>query len=489
MAISFSEIPANLRVPGNYLEVDPSLAERGVGTFPFRALLIGQKTTAGTLAANTVERITSAEQASALAGPGSIGSRMAAAWFALNRSTELDLVLLAAAGGGIPNIITLQFGGVPANGGLAVYVGGSRYFIDVSAALTVSATVLRDAINADPESPVVATVNPGVLTQVVLTAKCAGEVSNTIDVRVAHLDGEQVPSGLTVTIINTAIGSGNPSITPALSAVAGIQYDVIAHPFVDASNLTLLETELTGRATAMQAIPGHAFTGAVGSQGTLAALGNGRNSPNSTIVGFESFPGVPCERAAQIAGLVAFYGSIDPARPFQTLALTGFAPAVEDRFTINERNLLLFDGIATTVSDRAGTTRIERLITTYQTNAAGAPSAAYLDVNIRLLLSFYRKSLAARLALRFPRHKLADDDLRNPPAPGSSIVTPSVFKAEVVSHYQELIDLGICEDLDGFIQNSTVERSPSDVNRMDANLAPDFVNQLRVGAVLVQFRL
>ena len=58
MAIQFSEIPSNLRVPGNYLEVDPSLAERGAGAFPFRALLLGQKTAAGTLSPSTVERIT-----------------------------------------------------------------------------------------------------------------------------------------------------------------------------------------------------------------------------------------------------------------------------------------------------------------------------------------------------------------------------------------------------------------------------------------------
>lgn len=489
MAISFNQIPTGLRVPGNYLEVDPSLAESGVGTFPLRALIIGQKTSAGSLAAATIRRITSKEQASAYAGPGSIASRMASAWFAGNRSTEIDLILLADAGGAIPNVRSISFGGVPAAGGLAVYVGGDRYFVDTSGALTATAALLAAAITANPESCMTAAVNPGLLTQVLLTAKNGGEVGNTIDVRVAHLAGETVPTGLTVTIATVSAGSGNPALTSVLAAIAGVQYDVIAHPFLDSSNLGLLETDLAGRAYAIQAIPGHAFTGAVGSQGVLAAIGNARNSENSTIVGFEAYPGVPCERAAQIAGLVAFYGGIDPARPFQTLSLTGFAPLVEDRFTIEERNLLLSDGIATTTTDRAGTVRIERLITTYQNNAAGAPSVAYLDVNTRLLLSFYRKSLAARIALRFPRHKLADDDLKNAPAPGSAIVTPKVFKAECVSHYRELLELGIVEDEDGFISNSTVERSPTDVNRIDAALAPNFVNQLMVGAVLVQFRL
>lgn len=489
MTISFNQIPSGYRVPGYYLEVDPSLAERGVGSFPLRALIIGQKTSSGTLAAATIRRITSKEQASAYAGPGSIGSRMAASWFEANRSTELDLILLADAGGAVPNIRSISFGGVPAAGTLAVYVGGDRYQIDTSGALTATAALLAAAITANPESCMSAAVNPGLLTQVLLTAKNGGEVGNSIDVRVAHLAGETVPTGLTVTIATVSAGAGNPALTSVLAAIAGVQYDIIAHPFLDSSNLGLLETDLAGRATALQAIPGHAFTGAVGSQGTLAAIGNARNSENSTIVGFEVSPMVPCERAAQIAALVAFYGGIDPARPFQTLALTGFAPLVEDQFTTDERNLLLADGIATTTTDRSGTVRVERVITTYQNNAAGAPSVAYLDVNTRLCLSLYRKSLKARIALRFPRHKLADDDLKNPPAPGSALVTPKVFKAEVVSHYRELVEAGICEDEDGFIANSVVERSTTDVNRIDAVLAPNFVNQLMVGAVLVQFRL
>lgn len=488
MTIAFTEIPANLRVPGTYVEFDPSLAERGVGSFPLRGLIIGQKQ-GGTLAALAVERITSPEQASALAGPGSIGSRMAAAWFQVNQATEVDLILLAAAGGATPAIKTITFGGGSAPGGLAVYIGGDRYFIDTSGATTATAAALVGAIDENPETPMVATINPGNLSQVILTARCAGEAGNQIDVRVAHLDGESIPSGLTVTIATSAAGAGNPTIATALSAVSDVHYDIIAHPFTDTTNLAALEADLAARETALRAQQGHAFTGFIGSQGVLAAMGDARNSRNSTIVGLEPFPGVSYERAAQVAALVAFHGSIDPVRPFQTLELSGYAPAVEDRFSVTERNLLLADGISTTVADRVGQVRIERLITTYQTNAAGAPSIAYLDVNTRLAQSFYRKAVTARVALRFPRHKLADDSANFTPGPSAKIVTPKVFMAELVGHYQELVNLGICEDLDGFVANSIVERDPGDPNRLNAALAPNFVNGLIVSAVLVQFRL
>jgi phage tail sheath gpL-like len=74
--------------------------------------------------------------------------------------------------------------------------------------------------------------------------------------------------------------------------------------------------------------------------------------------------------------------SIDPARPLQTLVLRGFlAPAKADQLLRSERNILLYDGISTYTIDRDGTTRIERQITTYQTNSASLPDASYLDIN------------------------------------------------------------------------------------------------------------
>lgn len=481
---SFSEIPSALRVPGTFLEVDPSLAEVGVGAFPLRGLIIAPKIAAGSVALNTPTRVTSAEQASALAGAGSMLSRMAAAWFSVNQSSEVDVV--AIADGTTARQATIGFSGTTVVGNVAIYIAGDRYVVNTNQTSPLMAAELKTLVDANPEAPFTTSVSTSTVT---LTAKNAGALGTELDIRSNHQDGEETPTGITVTINAASVaGTGDLDLSTAIAAISGVQYDVTVHPTSDATNLSAIETELASRADAMQAIPGHAFTGFASSQGVLAALGNTRNSSHSSILGFETFPGVSYERASAVAGLVAKHGSIDPARPFQTLALPGFAPAVADRFSLTERNLLLYDGISTTVSDRAGQVRVERLITTYQENAAGAPSAAFLDVNLMLSLSFYRRSLAARIASRFPRHKLASDS-GTPPASGTALVTPKVFLAEVVSHYQELVEAGICEDLDGFASNSTVAIASGDVNRVDATLAPNFVNQLRVSASLVQFRL
>src|SRR3546814_16636613 len=59
--------------------------------------------------------------------------------------------------------------------------------------------------------------------------------------------------------------------------------------------------------------------------------------------------------------------ALDPARPLHTLALKGMmAPARADRWDDTDRNLLLFDGIATFTVGADGTCRIERQLTSYR---------------------------------------------------------------------------------------------------------------------------
>jgi phage tail sheath gpL-like len=88
---------------------------------------------------------------------------------------------------------------------------------------------------------------------------------------------------------------------------------------------------------------------------------------------------------------------------------------------------------------------------------------------------------------RFPRSKLADDGTRF--GPGQAIVTPSMIKAELISQYQIDMYNGLCENLNAFTQYLLVERDVNDPNRVNVLYPPDLINQLRIFAVLAQFRL
>ena len=87
MPISFANIPANIKVPLYWVEVDPSMA--GLPTINLRALLVGIKIADGEAPADIPLPIGSQAQADAAFGEGSELARMFKAFFANNFANEV----------------------------------------------------------------------------------------------------------------------------------------------------------------------------------------------------------------------------------------------------------------------------------------------------------------------------------------------------------------------------------------------------------------
>ena len=68
-------------------------------------------------------------------------------------------------------------------------------------------------------------------------------------------------------------------------------------------------------------------------------------------------------------------------------------------------------------------------------------------------------------------------------------MTPKIIKAELVAQYRIDEFNGLVENGSAFKANLIVERDPNDPNRVNVLYPPDLINQLRVFAVLAQFRL
>ena len=219
---------------------------------------------------------------------------------------------------------------------------------------------------------------------------------------------------------------------------------------------------------------------------TMTTLGDARNSPHLTIIGAGKSPTAPWIFATVTGAVDAF--EPDPARPRQTLPLTGcLAPSESGRQTREERNTLLHEGISTYIVDAGGNVRIERLITTFQEDLNGDPDESYLDIETLRTLAYLRTSTRVRIADRFPRHKLADDGTQF--SPGQAIVTPVLIRMELLHLFREWESAGLAENFDQFKTDLVVERNAIDRNRVDALIPPDLVNQFRVFAAAVQFRL
>ncbi|MDR3299030.1 MAG: phage tail protein, partial [Candidatus Accumulibacter sp.] len=120
-------------------------------------------------------------------------------------------------------------------------------------------------------------------------------------------------------------------------------------------------------------------------------------------------------------------------------------------------------------------------------NSAGQVDPSYRDIETMYTLSYLRYSVRARISQKFPRYKLANDGTNF--APGQAIVTPRVIRAELIALFRDWEDVGLVEDIDQFQADLIVSRNPTDVNRVDVLLPPNIVNQFRVFAAPVQFRL
>lgn len=486
MSLSFNAIPLNIRTPGQYIEFDNSRALQGLPAIRHKILVIGQRLTAGTVAAGVPSRILSAAQAEDAFGRGSMLSAMLAALKAANTYTECWAVAQDDNNAGVAATGTITLAGSPTEAGtLTTYIGGQQVQIPVASSATVAAlaTALAAAVNADTSLPVTATALGGVVT---LTARHKGEVGNSLDVRLNYYSGERTPKGLTTTVVPLGSGTANPDVQGAITAIGDEQYHSLVMPYTDTSNLGKIEALLATRFGPLVQKEGHAFAAAAGSHGTITTLGGARNSPHLTIMGAGKSPSPTYVWAAVAAAVDAF--EPDPARPRQTLVLPGvLPPAIADRWTRDERNLALFDGISTTVVDAGGLVMIERLITTYQSNAFGVADTSYLDVETMRTIAYLRFTVRSRIALKFPRHKLASDGTMF--GPGQAIVTPNIIRAELVTLFMDWMDAGLAEGIEQFKRDLIVERSTTDPNRVDAIIPPDVVNQLRVFAAQVQFRL
>lgn len=355
----------------------------------------------------------------------------------------------------------------------------------VTTAVTGSGTLTGGGVGTD--LPVYATVSSAVVT---VRARNRGPNGNGIDLRLNYADGEATPAGVGCTVSAMASGATAPTLTSLIAAMGDTWFQVLAHPYTDSTNLTAIETEMASRFGPLRMIDGVAFTSAAGSVSTLGTLGDTRNSPHSVILAQagENPLTPPAEFAAAAAGVVALEANVDPARPFQTLAVLGVLPPTEaDLFTLSERNQLLFDGIATTRGAPGGGAALERLITTYQLNAAGSADTSYLDVTTMLTLLYARYSFRAQILARYPRHKLMNDGAAV--GPGQAIITPKQGKAEAVAWFRDLEQLGLVEDVEQFKADLVVERDASNPTRLNFLLPPNLVNPFIFGAATIQFRL
>ena len=503
--ISFNNIPTTTRTPNVYAEIDNSRALQGLATNPHKALIMAQKAPGlGTVDVGTLIAISNDSLADGYFGTGGQLARMCNAFKAANPNTELYAIAVSTNATVLASAVMylsdyFNSATYSGTGYLYMLVNGTKVKVTLTSNMTpvTAGSAIVALINASTYSHtgIICSESAANNSAVVFKAVCSGSQGNYLNIRFNYYAGESFPRGFSTNPTNASFvlaGGDSDTIgfTSAWAVLEDEQFHYIIQPYSGAASLTSLETELENRFLPTEDIQGHGFTCYGATTALCTTLGNSRNSPYNTVFGIYDSPTAPEEIAATAGAVAAKYLNIDPARPLHFLKLPNvLPPPVENRFTRAEREVLLYDGIATTITDSGGNQLIERCITTFQSNALGLPDWSYLDIQTMATLSEIRYQFKTRMINRFiqPRFKLADDSF--PVRAGTYVATPSTIKNEIVSLFYLLRDRGLIENIDEFVENLIVERDSTDRNRINVLLSPDLINQFRVLAGKIMFVL
>lgn len=510
MSISFSEVPADNLVPMFMTEFDNSNAAKG-GAMPWKNLLIGQALSANSANTGTLKLITSDEQADALYGAGSQIARMIRAFRKNTRNSELWALAVADGTTAAEGSIAVSFSGsasvAPKSGAIRLMIGGQSVNADVVAGKTAAqvATAIVEAINANQQLPVTADniVSTNPTATVTLTAKNGGTCGHGIDIRYNHYQGQELPDGVVLTVVNMNGGGSDTSYETAGvgTIIRGTWFNAIVAGSDDASNVSYIKGLLDERWQATVQQTGVLFFSLNGcvvdgdpdvyyGTASLDALKTRGNALNSQVVVLPSLPETPTpgfEVAAAVLGCVAPKALNDPAQPLSNWAVAGIvAPRETDREDLEGNNLLLKAGCALLTCGNDGTVYLKRMVTTYKTNPAGAKDTSYQQLEKVFTLSFLRWDWNNYLAGRYPHAKLADDGTDF--GPGQVIMTPKLGEAELLGRYEYWISKGLVQDYATFKANLVVARDPDDDTALQFLIPADLIDQFFIGKSKIQFK-
>ncbi len=497
MAIS-TTIPESFKLPLFFAVVDGSMAGNLTEDQP--ALLVGQMLSTGIAQINVPTPVGSVAIAGQLFGQGSMAERMVSAFYAINTTQNLWVAPVAAPTAGVAATASVTITSVAtASGVVYLYIAGQLVTINAYTTDTTAnvATRLAAAINAIPTMVVSASVDTTNTSKVDLTCKWIGDTGNDIQMSFNYLGlygGQSFPTGFAATLTAFTGGNGQPDFTAIIAAIQSQNFVHVAMPYNDTASLDAWDSEYgfsptVGRWSYTRQQYGWIYNASRNDFADALEWGEAHNSAViSTMIIEPTVPSPIWEVTAAYCANGAYYLLDDPARPLQTLPLSGILPALPAaRFNQSELNTLTNNGLAIQATNANGVPAILREATQYQFNSYGQSDTAFGLLTILSNLAELLNRMKSAITSKYPRHKLAPDSTKY--GAGQAIVTPSVIKAELVSEAIQAVYDGLMSDITDFTANLVVEIDDNNPNRVNILWPPQLMGQLRQVAVDAQFRL
>ncbi len=449
--INIPNFDTTTRTPGVYVGIDGSQAN--TATTRQRTLLIGQMTSMGTATPGFPTIGANPANVGVLTGKGSMLTQMATRYFARDPNAEVWILPVADAASSTAAVGGFTISGTATSvGTVAIYIGGVAYPVGVQIGDT--AIAIASNINATAKlagAPFGIAASGASFTVVFLHGGLTG---NDLDIRANYGGipaGEVLPQGISVAITPMAGGAVNPDINLPLGNLSDRPYDFLVCPYTDSGSLDAIETFLSdtvGRWAPTDLLFGHAFGAYRGTYGDLDTFGASRNDKHMSIMGFNNSPDPVWIWATDVAATCAASLRANPNLPLQYLALGVNPPPTASRLLQAQRNTLLFDGMSTFTVNDAGQVIVERMVTTYQTNLAGAPDNSFLDTETDYALMDLIRDWRTQMLSQFARKILVIDG--SILSGGTAMVTSQTVRAATISWYNRACLEGRAQDPDGF---------------------------------------
>ena len=497
--ITFDSIPASLRVPGAYIEIDGSMAGLNSGSIP-NLLLVGLKNSFGSAANGEIVLCASLADAIDKCGTGTMLHMMAKRFFAINPTLNLYLLPFTADASGESATATIEVTHVAtATGTLSLYLGGILITVSVTSTMTTAqiATAINTAITdinaASHNLPATGTVSGSIVT---LTAKHKGSYGNAIDLRVNAAELDKLPAGLVLDISGFADGTLIPAginddniaaifdndnsgflIAPSKYIALGLNDDVTMAAFHAESQRRYAPPIQSGF---------RAFTAFSGGYSDAISYGNDKNYEHICCVALKNGMTTVFEAAAIIAATAAPALYNNPVVSQEGNQLKGLR--IAEKFTFEQNNALLYVGLSQIQSSRDGTCSIKRLFSMYLHRADDSLDDAYLDINTTEVMERIRYEQRIGAIQRFTGKAVArtDDGYK----PGLPIITLETVRAYLLTLYKNRLmrEFGWVQEYQHYKDTLIIEQDPLNPSRFNYIDQPVILSPFYILAGKAQFR-
>lgn len=487
-ALSLTGFDATNPTPGTYAEVRFAQGETGGDLSTKRVLILAPKTSSGSITVDTtVKQIQDEADAITYAGVGSPAHRMARAFFAANKSTEVWLLCPTAATGSaaVDKIIVATT--ATANGVLEIVTCGETLNVAITTGdtATVIGAAIEAAINNKTHLPFTASNSSGTVT---VTGKVDGVILNSVRIR-CRIIGTGVGTTVNMTAdtafgasgeSGAAIGVGVISMTSALATMLPRKFDVILCGEQSGAAIDAIMDQVMVQAEPSTGFRQKVYAGSALSPSSAATLASGTslNRARVDLINAEECPVEHYVLCAIVAGRYLTHNASDPSYNFDGYgtrsgqSLPGLGRPFNDTAlpTTAEIKSMLNQGVTPISYTDGGAPFVVRAVTS-QCKSGSNFDYRVRDAHIVTVADRFTADLVARVNAA-PWTKITRDPTGNRPEPGAEFCTPRRMKALVEQLLSDYASAGWIDpaSLDKAIAGTVCGPDPLVPTRMNTSI-------------------